>query len=340
MLSRDVRVEDFAGPDWVRLVEILSPRPRAPRGGEPRQGGVVALTREARLVKLVSTTSGRIEIREHHWPIPLSDLARRHDARWAARLEVGALEALMDRWADRLRPEHDLSEQAVELLSVLRELETEGTIETWPRSLSRIPGFGDRAIQRALDVLCPDGKTLLFAAFEQGKVVTSVAAHRRGRAFDRIVGPEQLRRDMGLVSQDWTRDYRHLARATELGVGPLALGAFAEIATWERLAHDPSPGAWAAAVAARDVILHPVAPAIAIPLGLDVGRALISTVRELAQRLGESDLGPLGAALEPFRQAAAAERDMQDILGIDFARFFQGMIDEAHRRFGGRDGDG
>jgi hypothetical protein len=86
-----------------------------------------------------------------------------------------------------------------------------------------------------------------------------------------------------------------------------------------RLIERDTPGAWAAAVAARDVILSPVSPAVAVPLGLDVGRAALATVRHVAERVGLkswlSSQGPLGAAFERVQELS--DRDLRDVLGFD-----------------------
>ena len=176
-------------------------------------------------------------------------------------------------------------------------------------------------LTRAFESFCPDGRSLLFGAFEHGEVATCLVARRRGSGFDLILGPDELRREMGLISGDWTRDYRHLARAAEQRAGALALGCFGESSTFRRLAERPVPGAWAAAVAARDIILSPVVPAIAIPLGVDVGRAALATVRDLADRFGASGwLGEhslLAPALERVKDIGFLDRDVESLLGFD-----------------------
>src|SRR5262249_49726324 len=83
----------------------------------------------------------------------------------------------------------------------------------------------------------------------------------------------------------WRRDYRHLARAIEHRAGPLSFGCYAEVATIRALEVDPSPGAWARAAALRDIILSPLPAPLAIPLGLDAGRAAFQALRAVAGRL-------------------------------------------------------
>ena len=322
MLARDVTVEGFSTTDWLRLGDLV----RAPRGSRPRarrrrSGGVVALTTGDRLRKLVSTRRGRLSLEDETWPQPLESLAARHEAAWAARLHTGALEELMERLGARMQQEHDYLEQGLLMLSIARELIAEGAIEVWPWNPVSWPVPTAGVASRAFDALCPNGKVIAVGAFDAGEVYTCLALRRMGGGFDRVVGPEGMRPEMGLVSGDWSRDYRHLARAIEDQVGPLAVGCFAELGTYRRLAGDTTPGAWAAAVAARDVFLAPVSPAVVLPIGFDLGRAALATVRSVAERFGAQELlgasSPLTPAFQRMRKAALGDRDLPALLGFD-----------------------
>jgi hypothetical protein len=282
---------------------------------------VIALSTGQRLRKLVSTERGRLDPKEQPWPEPLADLAERHAARWAAEIHTGALDELMERFAERLRREHDTLTQIILLVDVFRELEAEGKISVHPYRPSSWPVPREKTVLRALDALCPNDKSMLLGVFDQGEVFTSILARRKGSGFDLILGPDRLRSEMGLISGDWRRDYRHLTRAAESHAGELAIGCFGELETLKQLVDSPAPGAWAAAVASRDVILSPAVPAIAIPLGLDVGRAALVAVRGLAERVGQSGwLGPdspLGPALGRLRELTGTERDLTELFGFD-----------------------
>ncbi len=338
MLTRDVRLEGFTTTDWVRIQQVFvepSTRPRertdaAAQGEEPpavapppaarRRGGVVAVSSEDRLRKLVSTRVGRLDHAVQPWPESLETLAERHAARWALEIQFGALDELMERFASRLRREHDLLAQSILLLNALRELEAEKKIQVWPWRLSAWPVPHERVIVRVLNAFCPDGKCVVLGVFQGGEVFTSVVLRRKGSGFDLVLGPDELRREMGLLSGDWRRDYRHLARAAEMRAGPLALGCFGEVETVRKLVRDPTPGAWAAAVAARDIVLAPVTPAIAVPLGIDVGRAAFAAVRGIAERMGAGAWfgpeSPLSPALDRLRELRL-ERDLESLLGFD-----------------------
>jgi hypothetical protein len=318
MLSRHVRVEDFDAEDWIRIGRILSSASEASDGAS-RHGGLVLLTEGDRVLKALHTVLGRVEPREVGWPAPLAELSERHGARWVLRVSRAGLATFADRFADRLEPRDDFYGQFLKLFAILAELAEDGALDTYPRDLRTVRIPTERVLARSLDVVCPVGKTLLFAAFDDGDVSTCLALHRGPSGIDRIVGPEQVRRDLGLRSGDWRRDARQLARAVELGVGPLALGCFSQTATWMRLLSDPVPGGWAAAAAAGDIEFHPLAPALAIPLGVDVGRAAYVVARDLAARLGVGSFFTGGSPLRPAldRVKDAVQGDLQRVLGFD-----------------------
>ncbi len=331
MLTRDVRLEGFTTQDWVRLAEVFRAPVAKARDARPvsepappgsaRRGGVVVLTTGQRLRKVLSTERGRLDPSAQPWPEPLADLAERHEARWAAELHTGALDELMERFAARLRREHETLSQIILLVTIVRELEAEGKIAVHPWRPSSWPVPREKVVMRALDAVCPDEKSMLLGVFDRGEVFTSILVRRRGPAFDLILGPESLRSEMGLISGDWRRDYRHLSRAAQARAGELAIGCFGELDTFKQLTDSPSPGSWAAAVASRDVLLSPAVPAVAIPLGIDVGRAAIVAVRGLAERVGAggwlgSD-GPLGPAFDRLREMTGVERDVNELLGFN-----------------------
>jgi hypothetical protein len=168
-------------------------------------------------------------------------------------------------------------------------------------------------VRGTLDPVCPIGKTMVIGLFEGGELWTSVALRRGARGFNLILGPDEVREDMGLLAGDWRRDYRHLAQAIEHRAGPLSLGCFAEAATFRELEVDPTPGAWARAVAVRDVILSPVPPALAIPLGIDAGRAALAAVRSVAVRMDAA--GVVAPAVRTLLSWTTRE-DVAEVLGF------------------------
>jgi hypothetical protein len=320
MFTPDCQVFDFDAQDWLRLPDLFrQAAPGAPLPG-PAGGGILAVRDGQRLLKVTSTLRGRL-------PLPASGsasaaaLASEHDGTFAIVLSRTALEQFSDRFAQRLSRGQSFHAQAEALIEALRELEREGEVDLWPTPFSQWPIPTERAFASALDLLCPDGKSVVIGAFDGGELYTSLALRRRGAAFDAVMGPDRVRRDMGLLSGDFSRDYRYLGAAVEQRLGPLAVGCYGELATFRALARDPAPGAWASAVAGRDIVLTPVTVGLAVPLGVDAGRAALSLAKGLAGRLGflgglpsTGGLG-LGARLE--RAYALIEGDVRRYLGFD-----------------------
>ncbi|HEU5075423.1 MAG TPA: hypothetical protein VFU02_14630, partial [Polyangiaceae bacterium] len=284
-------------------------------------GGVVLVTEGRRPIKLVHTLRGRLDPTEQAWPVALPDIARHHGSRWVVELQSGALQSLFDRFGDELHADDDYLKQVLSLLTLFRQYEVEGRIRVWPQSLLHWPVPSHRTASRALDAICPVGQTVVVGVFRRGRLYTALAMRRGPSGFDHIVGPSVLRREMGLVSGDWTRDYRYLLRATQDRVGPVCVGCFAELATLQGLAGSRRPGAWAEAIAMREVILSPVVPALAIPLGVDVGLAALKGVRALAERAKSLDWlareGPLGGLLERMQAAKPPSTNLKSMLGFD-----------------------
>jgi hypothetical protein len=281
----------------------------------------------------VSTRTGRIEVREQPWPESLESLASRHGARWAAEIGAGALDEVADRFAERLSVSQDFLVQVLELFSILRELEAERAISVWPWRIADWPVPSERALLRGLDLLCPYDRTLVLGVFDQGELATCVVARRREGGFDRVVGPDDLRHEMGLLSGDFRRDFRHLAAAVEARIGRVAVGCYGELATFRRLSAEAAPGAWAAAVAAREVVVSPVTPGVVLPLGLDAGRVAFRELRTLAVRLGASEWlsreGPLVQALAGMERPAWLEHDLKEFLGFDPLRLLGGLLSKS-----------
>lgn len=325
MFTRDVSLEGFTHEQWSKLGQVFRALDAPPPSAEPDtshpMGGVVAVTTGSRLRKLVTTRVGRVELHEQPWPESLESLAARHGARWAAEITTGALDELMDRFGERLAPGQDYLAQALEWLAIVRELEAERAITLWPWRTSEWPVPSERAVARALDLLCPSDKALVLGVFEHGELSTCLVARRRGTGFDRLVGPDELKREMGLLSGDFRRDQRHLAAAVERRVAKIAVGCYGELSTFRRLAGTRESGAWARAVAAQEIVIAPWMPAVALPLGLDAGRAAFRGLRDIATQLGFGHFlsreGPLGLALQGLERPPWLGDDVRQFLGFD-----------------------
>jgi len=317
VLAPDVRFEGFTAADWIRVLSLFRPRRAVDESRAPERprGGVVAVHAGGRLQKLVHTEAGRLGLEDTQagWPLSAEALAGRHRASWALVLEAGTLDAIMERFGARARRGDDLTAQTVMLLSLVQDEYLAGRIDAWPRRLRGVPIPTPGMVRGTLDSVCPIGKTMVLGLFEGGELWACVALRRGARGFNLILGPDEVREDMGLLAGDWRRDYRHLARAIEHRAGPLSLGCFAEAATVRNLEVDPSPGAWARAVAVRDVILSPVPTALALPLGIDAGRAALAALRAVAERV--DPVGVVGPTVRSLLERTGHE-DVTRMLGF------------------------
>lgn len=317
MLTHDVRFEGFTATDWTRVQSLFQARKVAggERDPERLRGGVVAIHGGGKLKKLVHSEAGRLRLDDAapDWPLSAETLAHRCAASWALIVEAGALESIMDRFGARSRRADDLTVQTLTLLELARSELVAGRIELFPHRLKGFPIPSAAVVRSTLDTICPVNHTVLVGLFDAGELWTSVALRRCEDGIDLILGPDEIRADMGLLAGDFRRDYRHLARAVEGRAGPIALGCYAESTTLRALEVNPAPGAWARAVATRDVILSPLPPALTIPLGIDAGRAALSTLRTIAERL--DPLGVVSPAIERAKEVIA--RDGVQVLGFD-----------------------
>lgn len=313
MLAPDVRFEGFTTSDWIRVLSLFRPRPKGSEVRDPDRprGGIIAVHDRGKLKKLSHTHVGRLRVDEaqRDWPLSAQAIAQRHHASWAAVLSWGVLEDVMDRFAARVRRGDDLTTQTITLLQVARDEAAAGRITLWPGRLRGVPIPPPAVVAGTLDSLCKPGFSMVFGLFEADELWTCVAVRRARTGFDLLLGPDEIRSDMGLLAGDWRRDYRHLAHAVEHRAGPLSLGCFAEVATIRALLVDPTPGAWARAVAVRDVILSPIPPAIGIPLGIDAGRAALFALKAFTERVD-----PLGVVV-PTMRAAFSQKGEGDQAG-------------------------
>jgi hypothetical protein len=318
VLSADVRFEGFTATDWTRVLSLFRPRRLASEERNPTRprGGVVAVHAGGRLLKLVHTEVGRLRLddAQRAFPCPAEALARSHHASWSAVIEAGTLDAIMDRFAERARRGDDITAQSVMLLQIAREEALAGRVEIWPGRLRGVPIPSPAMIRGSLDTVCPVGRSMVVGLFEEGELWTSIALRRGPGGFNLVLGPDEVRKDMGLLAGDWRRDYRHLSRAIEDRSGPLAFGCYAEAATIRKLEVDPNPGAWARSAALRDLILSPLPAPLAIPLGVDAGRAAWSALRTLAERI--DPVGVVGPAMQALRDVTVGDRDVKDVIGF------------------------
>ena len=320
VLTSDVCFEGWTTEDWSRLVRLWKPRAETIEAEPTRpRGGVVVIHDRERIRKILSTKTGRV------LPPPVSEtlptleaIAAENEASWGLSAEFGALDEVMERFGARLKRGDDLTDQVVLLVSIVRDLIDEGAIESWPRRLRGIPLPTAGMLDKTLDAICEDGRAICLGLFDQGELWTSLVLRRRARGFDLIAGPDELRAEMGLISGDFRRDYRHLERAVEDRYAPLSLGVYAEVETFRALQLDARPGAWGRAVAVRDVVVSPIPGAVGLALGVDAVRLAFDKAKVVASRVDFFGmLDPMAAMIRKRLGRAAGDKDVSGILGFD-----------------------
>ncbi|MGA7123479.1 MAG: hypothetical protein WBY94_25475 [Polyangiaceae bacterium] len=342
MLTPDVRFEGWTTEAWLRFLRIWQPRAVAERDPTAPQGGVIVVHDDGEILKLLHTRQGRLDPGSVHAqdegeeqalalragrPSALAQLARLHSASWAIGMRLGALDEVMERFGARARRGDDLTTQALMLVGIAREMLDEGAITAWPQRLRGVPLPTPAIVRRTLDALCPDGRAIALGLFDAGDLWTAFVARRRGPAFDVFAGPDELRPALGLLSGDWRRDYRHLARAVEDRYGPLGFGCFAELETFRGLQTDGRPGAWSRAVAVRDVVITPMPAGVRVAIGFDGARFALQGLMSLTGRIVPAALlAPLVDGARS-RIAKLTGKDVGALLGFDPLAVLRGLLE-------------
>jgi hypothetical protein len=333
VLTPDVRFEGWTTEDWMRFVRLWQPHVPTDREITRPRGGVVVVHEDGQVLKLLHTRHGRLDpsssppapdaanaralaLRTGQ-PSALGQLAIAHSASWALGMRLGALDEVMERFGARARRGDDLTTQSIQLVGIVREMIGEGAIAAWPQRLRGLPVPTPHVVRRTLDALCPDGHSMALGLFDAQGLWTSFVARRNRGSFDVIAGPEELRPALGLLSGDWRRDYRHLARAVEDRYAPLAFGCFADLTRFRALQTDARPGAWTRAVAVRDIVLAPMPLAVGVGLGVDGARYALQGLRVLTERI--APLGAIGPMIGAARAriAKVTGKDVGALLGFD-----------------------
>jgi hypothetical protein len=323
MLSDEFRFEGFDTASWLNLLALFTlaePDAQQERGSEaklapmPRGLLLIVVDETGRPCAALVTGRGPVQIAADADLTDLASLCGRLGARRALRLREGAIEELTERVAERILYDSDYVSQWLTLVAVARELEDQGLIRWWPpRARLPLPTAG--MLRRAFDLLLPDDRVMVVALWEGPELWTAVALQRRAGKLERIVGPELLLKWAGPLGGDYRRDQRAIRRAVEDALGPVHLGLFAQRQWIEMLLRDPSPGAWARAIALREVIISPAPSYVHVAMSADAARAVGRRARAW---LGGLDvLGYLSPAAQFARSHVSRIGSVTETLGFN-----------------------
>jgi hypothetical protein len=319
MISEDCRFEGFDTRAWLNLLSLFTAR-SASRASEapgiPQKRGTAVIVRDQAGAACAAFVTGRgpLDASEVADLSQLEALCQRLGVEGAVVIEDGAIEEITERAAQRLALDGGYAAQWLTLLGAARELEDEGRLRFWP-ARSRLPLPTTGMLERALDLLLPDDHVLLVALWEGAELWTACAISRSGGEIDRIVGPDLLLEWSGPLGGDYRRDQRVIQAAVARAMGPVHLGLFAQRQRVQELLRDSSPGAWARAVALREVIISPAPSYANVALAADAARA---AGHRAASWLGGLDLyGLVAPAAEFAREHVARVGSATSILGFN-----------------------
>ncbi|MDQ3036275.1 MAG: hypothetical protein M3Y87_27995 [Myxococcota bacterium] len=291
MIAADLRVEGFDARSWTNLISLFAPsvvsriqREPAPSDAPETAGEDAAPRRTGTVVVIVSETgrvrkafhSERGRIRDLVWegPSSLPVITEQYRARRTIVLREGAIEEISERVAQRLERGDDYIAQWLVVARTVREVIDGGLVQIWPRPFSSLPIPTAGMVRRALDTVLPDDHAMVMVLWSGNTPWTGVVLRRRRGEIDLVAGPDLIRRWSGPLGGDWRRDHRFVNEGVARAVAPVHLGIYGEIASVRRLLRSADPGAWARAVAVREVIVSPTPAYVAVAIGADAARAV------------------------------------------------------------------
>ncbi len=313
MLSLDLRVHGFSAESWLRLLSLFGVGSETePTTAEKRGTLVIVENADGLPSAAFHTLLGRIDPEGYASRSDLPALCERQLARRGVVVRRGAVEELTERVATRIVAEHDFAAQWLLLFEATRELTREGLLYFWPEA-AQIPLPNSAMLSRALDLVLPNEHCFLAVLWDGSEIWSALCLRRRAGQIDLIAGPDAVLDVTGPLGGDYRRDHRALRSAVSSAIAPVHIGLFAQRERFQSLLRDPHPGAWAKAVALREVIIDPAPAYVHVAVSADAMRA---SAKKTGEWLGGIDFL---SWLEPFargiRQQVAQVASVTGLLG-------------------------
>jgi len=346
MISASLRFEGFDARSWTNLLALFAPGvverraedptasdapeiDRAAAGDDvPRGSLVVVVDENGRTLTAFHTLRGRVRDLTYAGPSDMARLCADYRAKRCFVMREGVMEEIGERLGSRLQRGDDYLTQWLVLARAARELQEAGVLSVWPRPPEKVPVPTAGMVRRAFDLVFADDRSVVAVLWDGSVIYTGIVLRRRGGELDLIAGPDAIAAFTGPLGGDWRRDYRVVSDAVSRAVAPVHLGLFAEARTIRKLLRTADPGAWAKAVAVRDVIVHPTPPYVAVALGADAVRAVAK--RSSALLGGLDALSALAPVARYVRNRIGEVASVSTVLGFDPLRALAGSL----RRYG------
>lgn len=310
MIANDFRFQGFDEASWLRLLSLLGVEPAT--AATPL--AVVVVDEQDQPIAAFNTEGQALDVGSYSSSSGLAGFCEANGMQRGIKLRQGAIERLTDRASTALPMPGNYAVQWLVLLELLREAEADGLLSFHP-DRRRPPLPSAAVLRRAADLVLPAGRALVLAIHDRGDLWTAVALRRGQDGLDMLVGPRTILGWTGPLGGAYRRDHRVLTRSVSAHMAPVQLGIYAERERFERLLRDPSPGAWASAVATRDVLIEPAPAYVSVAMAADAARATAALVKSL---LGGADpLGALGPAAVYARERVGRVASMTALLGFN-----------------------
>jgi hypothetical protein len=292
VLSANLRVTGYDSVTWMRLLSLFERRQARRDGVAKARSGLLVIVEDERGAVCAAFLSdrGSVAIEDYKSRADLARLCDEHRAAAGIAMRLGTIEELTERAAEHVLRTDDYAAQWLALLQAARELEREGALQFWPEREGRLALPSPQMINKAFDVLLPDEHAFAAVLWDETELWTALVLRRRGGQIDLVGGPELVLDVVGPLGGDYRRDHRAVSRAISEAVAPVQVGLYAQRRRFERLLRNAEPGAWAKAIALREVIIDPSPAYVHVAVGAD---ALRATARKTTQLLGGIDVASL-----------------------------------------------
>ncbi len=228
--------------------------------------------------------------------------------------------------AEPLDPSQDFATRVMRFARVVRELGNGNWLRIWPNPLPDLLLAAAPAAKPVIDLLLPDGQSIVLGVFEDGALWTGAVLRRSGRTLDVLAGPGAMSQWAGPLGGAWRRDHRVLTRAIERELGPIHVGLFMERSTSRTLFTGGQAGEWALAFATRQLMVHPLPAFAAAGLGIDV---LGGATQYALQALEGIDSEEMVTIVRGFWRGLTDGKGLEGLLGFSPANAISGALDKA-----------